>query len=53
MAACFKTMQKHANCCSSSAAACTSARLSLIADTVILAVSIIIVQILGILLRIQ
>ena len=42
MAACFKTMQKHANCCSSSAAACTSALRGVILDTVILAVSIII-----------
>lgn len=42
MAACFKTMQKHANCCASSAAACTSAHCGIILDTVILAVSIII-----------
>ena len=47
MAACFKTMQQHANCCVSSAAACTSAHYGLILDTAILAVSIIIVLILG------
>lgn len=42
MAACFKTMQMHANCCASSAVACTSAHRGIILDTVILAVSIII-----------
>ena len=47
MAACFKTMQQHANCCSVSAAGCTSALRGIILDTVILAVSIIIVLILG------
>ena len=49
MAARFNTMQQHRNCCASSAAACTSARYGLILDTVVLAVSIIIVLILGLL----
>ena len=53
MAAGFTAMQQHSNCCSSSAVACTSAHLGLILDTVIAAVSIIIVQILGILLKLQ
>ncbi len=47
MAACFKTMQQHPNCCASFAAGCTSALRGIILDTVILAVSIIIVLILG------
>ena len=42
MAAGYTAMQQHPNCCSTSAAACTSARLSLVVDTVILAVSILI-----------
>ena len=42
MAARLETMQMHTNCCSSSAVACTSARRGIILDTVILAVSIII-----------
>ena len=53
MAAGYTAMQQHPNCCSASAAACTSARLGLILDTVIVAVSIIIVLVLGILLKIQ
>lgn len=53
MAAVYTTMQQHPNCCSSSAAACTSARVCRILDTVALAVSIIIVLILGVLLKIQ
>ena len=52
MAAGYFTMQQHANCCSSSAVACTSAHLGLILDTVIAAVSIFIVLILDILLKI-
>lgn len=43
MAAGFATMQQHPNCCSASAAACTSARFGLILDTVVAAVSIFIV----------
>ena len=53
MAAGYTAMQQHPNCCSTSAAACTSAHLGLILDTVIAAVSIIIVRILGVLLKIQ
>ena len=53
MAAGFTAMQQHSNCCSSSAVACTFAHLGLILDTVIAAVSIFIVLILGILLKIQ
>ena len=53
MAARYTAMQQHPNCCSNFAAACTSVRLGLILDTVILAVSIIIVLILGILLRLS
>jgi hypothetical protein len=49
MAARFNTMQQHPNCCTTSAAACTSAHYGLILDTVVLAVSIIIVLILGLL----
>jgi len=49
MAACFQTMQQHANCCSTFAAGCTSARYGRILDTVILAVSIFLVLILGLL----
>ena len=49
MAACFKTMQQHANCCSAFAAGCTSAHYGRILDTAILAVSIFIVLILGLL----
>ena len=51
MAAGFTAMQQHPNCCSTSAVACTSMRLGLILDTVILAVSIIIALIHGILLK--
>ena len=40
MAAVFTSMQQHANCCSGSAAGCTSARVCGVLDTVILAVSI-------------
>ena len=53
MAAGYTAMHQHSNCCSTSAAACTSAHLGLILDTAILAVSIIIVRILGVLLKIQ
>lgn len=51
MAAGFAAMQQHPNCCSTSAAACTSARFARILDTVIVAVSIFVVFLLGILLR--
>lgn len=40
MTAFTATMQKHAHCCGNSAAACTSAHIYRILDTVILAVSI-------------
>lgn len=40
MAAVSRSMQQYANCCSTSAAACTSVRFALILDTVIAAVSI-------------
>ena len=53
MSACFSSMQQNSNCCSTSAAGCTSMRLGRILDTVILAVSIFIVWILGILLDAQ
>lgn len=43
MAAGFVTMQQHPDCCTASAAACTSAHLGLILDTVIMAVSVFIV----------
>ena len=49
MAAVFTTMQQHPDCCSASAAGCTSAYFGRILDTVILAVSIFIVFLLGIL----
>ena len=49
MAACVRTMEQHTNCCYTSAAAYTSARISGILDTVILAVSII-VLLLGLLI---
>lgn len=48
----FTAMKQHPDCCSSSAAACTSAHLGLILDTAVAAVSIIIVLLLGILLRV-
>lgn len=44
MAAVFTTMQQHPNCCTNSAVASTSARLYAIVDTVIAAVSIIIIR---------
>ena len=47
MAAGFTAMQQHSNCCSSSAAACTSAQNTKILDTAMGAVSI--VRFLGIL----
>lgn len=53
MAAVFTSMQQHPNCCTTSAAACTSARVGLILDTVVLAVSIFVILILGLLLRIS
>lgn len=53
MAAVFTSMQQHADCCSNGAAGCTSAHFARILDTVILAVSIFIVWILGILLGVQ
>ena len=40
----FTAMNSYANCCAASAAACTSARIARNMDTVILAVSIIIVR---------
>lgn len=49
MATGFTAMQQSANCCGFSAAGCTSMRLADILDTVALAVSIIIVLILGLL----
>ena len=45
MTACCSTRNHAANCCFSSAAACSSARISLVLDTVIMAVSLIIVRI--------
>ncbi len=51
MAAGFAAMQQHPDCCSTTAAACTSARLGLILDTVIAAVSIFIVLRWDVLLR--
>jgi len=51
MAAGFTAVQQHSSCCSTSAAACTSARLGLIVDTVIVTVSIFIVLLWCILLR--
>lgn len=50
MSGCFTSMQQHSNCCSTSAAGCTSMRLGRLLDTVILAVSIFVVWILDILL---
>lgn len=52
MTACFTTMQQNSNCCSTFAAGRTSVRLARLLDTVILAVSIFIVLILGILLKV-
>lgn len=51
MTAGFVTMQQHPDCCTNSAAACTSARLGIIVDTAIAAVSIFIVWLIGFLLR--
>lgn len=45
MTACYMTRNHAANCCSTSAAACSSARISLVLDTVIMAVSLLIVRI--------
>lgn len=53
MSGCFASMQQNSNCCSTSAAGCTSMRFGLLLDTVILAVSIFVVRILGILLGTQ
>ena len=53
MSACFTAMQQHSNCCSTFAAGSTSARYGRLLDTVILAVSIFVVWILGILLGVQ
>lgn len=47
-----RTMEQHTNCCYSTAAAYTSARISTILDTAILAVSII-VLLLGLLIGIM
>ena len=49
MAAVFTSMQQHPNCCFNSAAGCTSARVGLILDTVVEAVSIFVILILGLL----
>ena len=49
MIAGYVTMQQHPHCCSTSAAACTSVRQGLILDTAIVAVSIFIVFLVGIL----
>ncbi len=49
MAAVYTSMQQHPNCCTNSAAATTSARLYAIVDTVIAAVSIIILHLLSLL----
>lgn len=46
----FASMQHNSNCCSSFAAVCTSARLDVILDTVILAVSIFILLHVGLLI---
>ena len=51
MAAVYTSMQRHPNCCSNSAAACTSAHLGLILDTVIAAVSIFVILILRLLVQ--
>ena len=51
MAAGFAAMQQHPNCCTTSAAACTSARLGLIVDTAVAAVSILLVWPLRVLLE--
>lgn len=51
MTACFTSMQQNSNCCSTFTAGCTSMRLGRLLDTVILAVSIFVVLILGILLK--
>lgn len=45
MTACCNTYNQTSNCCSTFAAACSSARISLVLDTVIMAVSLIIVRI--------
>lgn len=49
MTACFTTMQQHSNHCANSAAAATSARAYAVLDTVVLAVSIIILILAGLL----
>jgi len=49
MAARFASMQQHSNCCSTCAAAGTSMHYGLILDTVILAVSIFVIFLLGLL----
>jgi len=49
MAACFQTMQQHANCCSTFSAGFTSALYGRILDTVILAVSILLALIIPVL----
>lgn len=45
MTACFNTFNQSSNCCSRRAAACACARISLVMDTVILAVSIFVARI--------
>ena len=51
MATASASMQQYPNCCFNSAAACASARLGLILDTVIEAVSIFVILILRLLAR--
>jgi hypothetical protein len=47
MTACYMTRNHAANCCSTSAAACSSARISLVLDTAIILVVSIFVRLLS------
>ena len=53
MTAVFSTMQQHSNCCEASAAACASARICRVLDTVILAVSIFVLILVKLLLGLE
>ena len=53
MAAGYMTMKQHPNCCETSAAACTSARICRVLDTVILAVSIFVLILVKLLLGLE
>ena len=53
MAATFTAMHQHTSCCSNSAAACTSAHISRILDTALLAVSIFVILIQSLLRIVQ